>query len=206
MKKKKTVSTPRGPKPRNRRERGVKVRRVVEIKKPDGKTETVFLNDAEQRLLEVLKSPDVVKQTVADRAIAAQISRQAYYDIMRRPHFQQLVRETVSAILLSAVIPVAHKHAEKAVEWDDHHPAKMLYEATGILDKSAANVPHITLILGFTRPAPDPKDVTTVEVLNGSVEGAIQSPQCPSQTGKEEPLRLTVVSDTTEQIEASPAK
>ena len=142
-----------GPKHRQRN-------KLIEIKDENDKLVKLYrLTDSEQRLLEVLKDPEVVKLTVSGICKRAKIARNTYYNAFGKDEFMKAVRATTQRVLLSSLLPVAHVHRSEAIKWKDHHAARLVYEALGILDKSEKKLTQqININLGFPRPAPVVED------------------------------------------------
>ena len=112
----------------------------------------VELGKQECRLLDALKTSDVTEDSVSEICRRAHISRQSYYQFFKRSEFRKAVKELVGNMLYESLVPVTKKLREKAMEFKDHHPARMLYEMTGLMNPNATQATQINLSLGFARP------------------------------------------------------
>lgn len=128
-------------------------KKIIETVNEEGKVIGFeVLTNAETRLLEVLKSEDVSAVSVGVLCDRATISRKTYYDSFKRERFRKAVKDVVGNILYASLVPVTYKLHEKAIEFKDHHAARMIFEMTGMLKETATQATQINLSLGFNRP------------------------------------------------------
>lgn len=133
--------------------------KAVELRGEDGKVTFYHLTPAEDRLLEVLKDPAMADQTIPKICAKAKITPMTYYNCFGREMFRKAVRDAVDKIIYSSLLPVTNKLREKAIEFKDHHPARMVFEAADLLKGHATHATQINIRLGFERPVfSEPKD------------------------------------------------
>jgi len=132
---------------------------------PKSRAKTIFFKDAkgndmgwhdlsaaEGRLLEALHAHDIAECSVTEICKRASVSRMSYYAFFKREPFRRAVKEVAGNMVFEALVPVTHKLRQKALEFKDHHPARMLFEMSGMLNPQAVAATQINLSLGFTRP------------------------------------------------------
>lgn len=71
---------------------------------------------AEERLLTILLNPEYIDKNVSEKCLAANVSRQIYYDAMKKPGFEELVRGYRESILqgeISDLIQIGISEAKK---------------------------------------------------------------------------------------------
>ena len=132
---------------------------------PKSRAKTVFFKDkngndmgwhdlsaAEGRLLEALHASDIAECSITEICKRASVSRMSYYAFFKREPFRRAVKEVAGNMVFEALVPVTHRLRQKALEFKDHHPARMLFEMSGMLNPQAVAATQINLSLGFTRP------------------------------------------------------
>ncbi len=92
------------------------------------------LTAAEQRLLSVLLNPEYIGRPVTERCQAAEISRESYYQIIRRPRFQAARATFVQALLGDGVLDVLATVRRKAVN-GDMVAARLYLQCAGMLEE-----------------------------------------------------------------------
>jgi predicted DNA-binding protein (UPF0251 family) len=95
---------------------------------------------AEIKLLEVLLLPDNAKLNVTEKCNQAGISRTTYYELMKKPEFMQLCKDTALDLVKSEIMSLMQIGIEEAKGGSFQH-WKILLEMIGMhTDKQDHNV------------------------------------------------------------------
>jgi len=86
---------------------------------------------AELRLLKVLQNPDNFGKNPTDKAKLADISRTYYYEMIKKPHFQELMKRTSTELLVDDLFPITEALKKKAKEGSYNH-IKLYFDMLGI--------------------------------------------------------------------------
>jgi len=127
-------------------------------------TDKVHLTDAGEKLLEVMKIPELRMQSVTKICEHAGISRDSYYRLFRSPDFVQKYSELCKDVLLSFAMPASMALGRQA-ELGDPSCIKMILEMSGIYQPKAS-VEHVHTIeagqslLEMYRARKEPKELT----------------------------------------------
>ena len=141
---------------------------------PKSRAKTIFFKDekghevgwhdlsaAEGRLLEALHAHDIASCSITEICKRASVSRMSYYAMFRREAFRRAVKEVAGNMVFEALVPVTHRLRQKALEFKDHHPARLVLEMAGMLQPSSVAATQINLSLGFARPKFEDKEKVT---------------------------------------------
>lgn len=116
----------------------------------------VRLTEKERALLDVLLDPEMANSTHVERFEAAGLSKQGYYDILKRPHFRALVSKMLYDTIYHESLPMMHA-ALKAAKSGSFAHFKLLMEMGG-LHTDASKVVHegaVEHIVTFSTKEPD---------------------------------------------------
>lgn len=95
------------------------------------------LTAAEKKLFEVLVNPENTGKTVTELCNLARISRNKYYDAMKKDGFVSLVNETTMELIKGKASDVLNATYKFALKEKGHQDRKMLLTIAGIyVDKS----------------------------------------------------------------------
>lgn len=94
-------------------------------------TDKPRLSDAGEKLLEVLKVPELRAQSVTSICQHADISRDSYYRLWKSPDFMQAYSGLCKDTLLSFALPASQALGKQA-EMGDVQAIKMILEMSGI--------------------------------------------------------------------------
>lgn len=86
---------------------------------------------AEERLLQVLLSPENIGKNITVKCQLANISRNYYYQLMEKPEFQRLCRKTAIDLIKSEILPLIQKGIQEAKRGSFQH-WKILMEMSGM--------------------------------------------------------------------------
>jgi len=86
---------------------------------------------AELRLLKVLQNPDNFGKTHTEKAKLADVSRTYYYEMIRKPRFMEVMKNTVNDLLCDELFPIIDSLKKKAKEGSYNHQ-KLYFEMIGL--------------------------------------------------------------------------
>lgn len=96
---------------------------------------------AEKRLLEVLLNPENLGKSVTELCNLAEVSRNKYYDAMKKEDFVELVSETSQELVMAKIGDVVNATYKYALSEKGHQDRKMLLTMAGIfVEKTEATV------------------------------------------------------------------
>jgi hypothetical protein len=99
---------------------------------------------AEERLIKVLIDPAHYGKSVTDKCQAADISRETYYNTMKKPEFCELYNETIKAGLKSSVGEIIKATFDFGKRFPgNHQDRKIILEMAGAYtEKQEVSVTH----------------------------------------------------------------
>jgi hypothetical protein len=102
------------------------------------------LTAAEERLLEVLMNPNYYGKSITEKCQVAEISRETYYQTMRRPEFTDFYNQQIQANLKNSVGKIIQATENFATRFPgNHQDRKMLLEIAGAYtEKQQVEVTH----------------------------------------------------------------
>lgn len=96
---------------------------------------------AEKRLLEVLLNPENLGKSVTELCNLAEVSRNKYYDAMKKDEFAELVSETSQKLVMAKIGDVVNATYKYALAERGHQDRKMLLTMAGIhVERTEATV------------------------------------------------------------------
>lgn len=87
---------------------------------------------AEKRLLEVLINPEYLGRNVTDLCNLAEISRNKYYDAMKKKEFQELVADTTQDLIKGKIGDVLNATYKYSLTAKGHQDRKVLLTMAGL--------------------------------------------------------------------------
>lgn len=87
---------------------------------------------AEKRLLEVLINPDYLGKNVTELCNLAEISRNKYYDAMKKKDFQSLVADTTQDLIKGKIGDVLNATYKYSLTAKGHQDRKVLLTMAGL--------------------------------------------------------------------------
>lgn len=140
------------------------------------------ITPAMARLLEVLLNPDNVGKSITDKCELANISREYYYQMQRKPDFQQLINKSCLDMIKTKVGDILAASLKSACNdgYKGHADRKMLLSMTGLYKDEPTivnnNIQNILgkmpqdelqgIIQGYIKQHPDVIDVSPIEPIN----------------------------------------
>lgn len=96
---------------------------------------------AEKRLLEVLINPDYLGKNVTELCNLAEISRNKYYDAMKKKDFQSLVADTTQDLIKGKIGDVLNATYKYSLTAKGHQDRKVLLTMAGLyVDKKETEI------------------------------------------------------------------
>ncbi|MDT2483152.1 phBC6A51 family helix-turn-helix protein [Enterococcus avium] len=96
---------------------------------------------AEKRLLEVLINPDYLGKNVTELCNLAGISRNKYYDAMKKKNFQSLVADTTQDLIKGKIGDVLNATYKYSLTAKGHQDRKVLLTMAGLyVDKKETEI------------------------------------------------------------------
>lgn len=96
---------------------------------------------AEKRLLEVLINPEYLGKNVTDLCNLAEISRNKYYDAMKKKEFQELVADITQDLIKGKIGDVLNATYKYSLTAKGHQDRKVLLTMAGLyVDKKETEV------------------------------------------------------------------
>ena len=92
--------------------------------------------EAEQKLLEVLLSPEHRLKSIKDICIIAGISRMAYYRAFEKPDFQSLYKNQSKALVDQSIAPILNTFVREALRGSFQH-GKVILEMAGLYSEKS---------------------------------------------------------------------
>lgn len=125
---------------------------------------------AEKKLLEVLINPEHLRKNVTELCNLADVSRNKYYDAMKKEAFQELVKSTTLELVKAKIGDVLNATYIYALGEKGHQDRKLLLTMAGLYaDKQE------TVLSGEVKTSTNPFDGIDTEVLEKLAENAKQS-------------------------------
>lgn len=121
---------------------------------------------AEKRLLEVLLNPENLGKSVTELCNLAEVSRNKYYDAMKKEEFVREVSETSQKLVMAKIGDVVNATYKYALAERGHQDRKMLLTMAGIhVERTEATVNS------NVKQINNPYDELTVEELRQLIDG-----------------------------------
>lgn len=125
---------------------------------------------AEKKLLEVLINPEHLGKNVTELCNLANVSRNKYYDAMKKEAFQELVKSTTLELVKAKIGDVLNATYIYSLGEKGHQDRKLLLTMAGLYaDKQE------TVLSGEVKTNANPFDGIDTEVLEKLAENAKQS-------------------------------
>lgn len=125
---------------------------------------------AEKKLLEVLINPEHLGKNVTELCNLANVSRNKYYDAMKKEAFQELVKSTTLELVKAKIGDVLNATYIYSLGEKGHQDRKLLLTMAGLYaDKQE------TVLSGEVKTNTNPFDGIDTEVLEKLAENAKQS-------------------------------
>jgi hypothetical protein len=86
---------------------------------------------AELKLMEVLLNPEHRMKSVTDICKIADVSRQHYYNIIKKPEFTELCKQTATELIKAEILPLIYAGIKEAKRGSFQH-WKVLLEMAGL--------------------------------------------------------------------------
>jgi hypothetical protein len=105
--------------------------------------------EAEQKLLEVLLSPEHRMKSIKDICAIACISRMVYYRAFDKPEFKELYKSQSKALVDQAIAPVLNTFVREALRGSFQH-GKVILEMAGLYSEKSTIDVNETLCMNLT--------------------------------------------------------
>jgi len=90
------------------------------------------LTPAEKRLIEVLINPEHMGKNIKDLCNLANVSRNKYYESMRKDYFKRILRETSVDLVESKINDILNATYRYALDKNGHQDRKLLLTMAGL--------------------------------------------------------------------------